>query len=108
MQAYGTIQSRDSIQQLANELAHAASSPAKVMLFGSYARGEATAHSDVDLLILEKEFHNRGEEYLRLMNVVGARNVDLILMKEDDFQMRSDWVGSLPYYAAREGVMLHG
>jgi predicted nucleotidyltransferase len=34
-------------------------SPDQIVLFGSYARGENTEKSDVDLLILKKKFRKR-------------------------------------------------
>jgi predicted nucleotidyltransferase len=102
------VESRSTIQQLADDLARAASVPAKIVLFGSHARGEQRESSDVDLLVLEAEIKDRPSEYFRLLEVVGMRNVDLILMKESDYHRRTGWVGSLPYYVNREGVVLHG
>ncbi len=46
----GRIVSRGRIKRLAEEIGRKFH-PRKVILFGSYARGEATADSDVDLLM---------------------------------------------------------
>jgi uncharacterized protein len=94
--------------ELANKLTLSASSPAKVMLFGSYARGEAKEGSDIDLLVIEKNISDKDEEYFKLFNAVRSANVDLILMLEDEYLARTNSVGSLPYRVSREGVMLHG
>ena len=50
--------------------------PASVMLYGSYARGEASAeHSDVDVLVLLKDAFERRAERKRTLELV----VDLSL-----------------------------
>lgn len=102
------MQSLESISLIAQRLAAVASSPAKVMLFGSYARGEATEESDVDLLVIEKEIADKDEEYFKLFSAVRSANVDLILMQEADYLARTRSAGSLPYRVCKEGVMLHG
>ena len=101
--------SEESIALAAQRIAAASSSPAKVILIGSYARGDATEDSDVDLVVLQKEFVNKGQEYLRLIGEVHKvmTRVDLILMREDDFEWRSLVGGTLPYWAKKEGRVLH-
>jgi uncharacterized protein len=101
--------SEESIALAAQRIAAAASSPAKVILIGSYARGDATEDSDVDLVVLQKEFVNKGKEYLRLIGEVHKvmTRVDLILMREEDFEWRSLVGGTLPYWAKKEGRVLH-
>jgi uncharacterized protein len=101
--------SQESIALAAQRIAAASSSPAKVILIGSYARGDATEDSDVDLVVLQKEFVNKGQEYLRLIGEVHKvmTRVDLILMREDDFEWRSLVGGTLPYWAKKEGRVLH-
>ena len=101
--------SQESIALAAQRIAAASSSPAKVILIGSYARGDATEDSDVDLVVLQKEFVNKSQEYLRLIGEVHKvmTRVDLILMREDDFEWRSLVGGTLPYWAKKEGRVLH-
>ena len=101
--------SEESIALAAQRIAAASSLPAKVILIGSYARGDATEDSDVDLVVLQKEFVNKGKEYLRLIGEVRKvmTRVDLILMREDDFEWRSLVGGTLPYWAKKEGRVLH-
>ena len=74
-----------------------------------HARGDATEDSDVDLVVLQKEFVHRGEEYLRLIDEVhkSLTRVDLILMREEDFEWKSTVGGTLPYWAKKEGRVLH-
>jgi predicted nucleotidyltransferase len=48
--------SSEQIQQAVERLV-AAANPSKVILFGSYARGDATEDSDLDLMVIEQEVH---------------------------------------------------
>ena len=57
------------IQQVVERLVKAAN-PSKVILFGSYARGDATEDSDLDLMVIEQEVQNAGEEMIRLHRAV--------------------------------------
>jgi uncharacterized protein len=101
--------SEESIVLAAQRIAAASSSPAKVILIGSYARGDATEDSDVDLVVLQKEFADKANEFRRLNKEVRKelRRVDLILMREEDFEWRSLVGGTLPYWAKKEGRVLH-
>lgn len=92
----------------AQRLAAAASRPATVILFGSYARGDATEGSDIDLLVVESELVDKAAEYLRLKAAVGriGVGVDLLLFSRADFERRSQVPGTLPYLAKKEGKVL--
>lgn len=62
--------------------------PEKIILFGSYAYGEPTEHSDLDLLIIKESNlprYKRGREvrkYLRGMKVA----VDLVVYTRDEVE----------------------
>ncbi len=101
--------SQESIALAAQRIAAASSSPAKVILIGSYARGDATEDSDVDFVVLQKEFKDRPNEYRCLIAEVHkcVGRVDLILMREDDFEWKSRVGGTLPYWAKKEGRVLY-
>ena len=43
-----------------------ASSPARVVVFGSCGRGDATQDSDLDLLVIQKSVDDFTKEYTRL------------------------------------------
>ncbi|MDI1243818.1 MAG: nucleotidyltransferase domain-containing protein, partial [Rhodoferax sp.] len=58
--------SPEHIAQTTRRLVARAGHPAKVILFGSYARGDADDGSDLDLMIVEHELTDRATEYLRL------------------------------------------
>lgn len=61
--------SPDNIRSLVNKIA-TTYQPDKIMLFGSYATGQATEDSDVDLLIIKETGvprHQRGREVRRFL-----------------------------------------
>lgn len=97
------------ITQAAERVAKAASRPATVIVFGSYARGDASEASDLDLLVIEPELPDKAGEYLRLKAALGrvGVGVDLLLFARPDFERRSQVPGTLPYRAKRQGRVLH-
>ena len=63
------------------------SSPARVVVFGSYGRGDATQDSDLDLLVIQKSVDDFTKEYTRLREAIGAIGVgvDLLLVTEEQY-----------------------
>jgi predicted nucleotidyltransferase len=99
----------ETLQSAARRLAATAARPARVILFGSYARGDADAASDVDLMVVESAFDDKAGEYLRLKEAIGRLGVgvDLLLCTEPEFERRSQVPGTVPYWAKKEGKVLH-
>lgn len=97
------------IQEMARRLVGIARQPASVILFGSYARGDADEASDVDFLVVEEELEDKASEYMRLREALGSLpvGVDLLLLSRHDFERRSQVKGSMPYRARTEGRVLH-
>jgi predicted nucleotidyltransferase len=87
----------------------AAHAPLRVIVFGSYARGDADEGSDLDLIVVEREIPSKGEEMLRLNRAIGwiGKGVDVLVYSEEDFARRSAIPGTAPYWAAREGKTLY-
>ena len=89
-------------------------SPEAIILFGSRARGDARADSDVDLLVIEKEpfspQRSRRKEVARLQMALRELPLskDILLYSRDEFE---HWRNSLNHQAgraSREGRLLHG
>lgn len=84
----------------------------KIILYGSYARGDFKVNSDMDLMILtslsdneikklENEVYDVAFEYEMTYGIVISVNVK----NEDHFNY---WLGALPYYdnVKKEGIVL--
>ena len=97
------------LSEAVRRVAASATQPATVIVFGSYARGDADEGSDLDLLVIEPELPDKAGEYLRLKEAIGriGVGVDLLLYAHRDFQRRSQVPGTLPYRARAEGKVLH-
>ena len=100
---------QQTILDAARRAANAASSPASVMLFGSYARGDADDGSDLDLLVIERDVPDKAAEYLKLHRAIGSMGVgvDVLVMSGEEYARRSQVPGTVPYWAAKEGKLLH-
>ena len=96
------------IQQAVQRVLEVAA-PSRVILFGSHARGDADAGSDLDLLVVEPEVSNVGEEMMRLHKALWPLNipVDILVCSESDFEKKREWQSSAIYWAAREGRVLY-
>lgn len=97
-----------TIQAAADRLAAAASSPCRVILFGSYARETADEGSDLDLMVIEQEIADK-TEYLRLRKAIGriGTGVDVLIYSKDEAMRRSQVPGTVLYWAVKEGKVLH-
>jgi predicted nucleotidyltransferase len=93
-----------TIEKAANLLREAAPG-AKVILFGSYARGDATDGSDLDFLVVEPEVRARRKESVRLRDVLRPLRipVDIIVASEKTFRYWADTPNTVICGAAREG-----
>lgn len=98
-----------TLQQAVDRIV-AAAKPSRVIVFGSYGRGDATEDSDLDLMVIAPEVENKYEEMIRLNRAVGnvGTGVDLLVYSEREYQRRSQVPGTVLYWARREGRALYG
>ena len=84
--------------------------PEKVILFGSYAHGNPTEDSDLDLLIVKDSNlprYKRGREvrrYLRGLKIA----IDLVVYTKDEIQKWSNVKTSFITTVMEEGKVLYG
>lgn len=60
------VATEELIERAGRALIDAVPAPAKVILFGSHARGDADERSDFDFLVIEQDVENRLAETTRL------------------------------------------
>lgn len=84
-------------------------SPSRVILFGSYGRGEADEGSDLDLMVILPKVADKYKEMVRLHEAIGtlAVGVDLLVYSDAEFERRSQVPGTVLYWARKEGQQLY-
>ena len=80
-----------------------------MVLFGSYARGEATENSDLDLLVIKSRLSKSGQEKVAYRSAVGSIGVgvDILVYSPKQVAERLNWCSSPIYWALREGKVLY-
>ena len=83
--------------------------PRRLILFGSLARGDADASSDVDLLVLVDTGGSRREIADRIDKALADRTfgLDVIVMTSEQFERQKRVVGTIARQAWREGKVLY-
>lgn len=83
--------------------------PTRIILFGSHARGDATADSDLDFLVVMPFSDSRLKPCVEIRKVLRGFGVpkDVILLTPDEFETYRDVPGSIAYPATHEGQVLH-
>ena len=83
--------------------------PVQIILFGSYARGEAHPHSDVDLLVVFSECADKRKTAVEIRRVLRDMPVpkDIIVSTPEELERKRDWVGTVLRPAQKEGVILY-
>ncbi|MEW5825460.1 MAG: nucleotidyltransferase domain-containing protein [Candidatus Bipolaricaulota bacterium] len=83
--------------------------PDRVILFGSAARGDADAHSDIDLLVVKANIPHRGrmteDIYVGLLGV--RRAVDAVVVDAEDLRKYGDAHALIIRPALREGRVIY-
>lgn len=100
-----SIAVEEMIERAGRALIDAASAPAKVVLFGSHARGDADDGSDLDFLVIERELPDRAAEAVKLRRALTGfgKPVDVIVMDEALVKRRAKVKGTMVDRALREG-----
>lgn len=83
-----------------------------IYLFGSYARGEETENSDIDIYVVTNKFDNNKIDYPAMADVGMAlrwmnRPKDIFCLSKEEFLRRAGRNTGLERVVAREGVKIY-
>ncbi len=83
--------------------------PERIILFGSGAKGLMTRDSDLDLLVIERDFESRRKECSRLRQALGDIGipVDVFAMTPERFEETKGVIGGLAYPANKYGKVIY-
>lgn len=83
--------------------------PVRIVLFGSRARGEATARSDVDLLVVLPEVANKRHAAVEVLRALGDLPVaaDVVVTTPEELARRGQVNGDVLRAALREGKVVY-
>lgn len=83
--------------------------PERIILFGSHARGDATAQSDIDLLVVMPDGTDRRQTAIAIKEVLHDVRVpkDVIVTTPDLITRHGNLVGTILRPALREGKELY-
>lgn len=98
----------DAIAEAGRRLAAHASSPARVVLFGSRARGEGRPDSDLDFLVIEEHVESKLDEMVRLRDALADSDVavDVLVVSRSEAERARLRPGSVVRRALAEGRVL--
>lgn len=100
---------RDWVPEVVDDVVRAVD-PVRLLIFGSVARGDAHAESDLDLLVvLERLDKSRRRDMMRLVrrSIDAPIPVDVLVTDVEEFEARRDVNGSPYYWPAREGEVVY-
>ncbi len=86
----------------------------QIILYGSYARGDADEESDIDIMVLcnndQEEADARSMDVFRIVDKVAFDNDIMIQTNVKNVDFFRHWVNDLPYFEniQKDGVVLYG
>jgi uncharacterized protein len=94
-----------TIRKVADALLAATPPGSQVILFGSYARGQADSRSDLDFLVVEPEVQDLAAEMVRLRRALRGMvlPIDVIVLSRQRFEYWKDTPNTLAHRAMKEG-----
>jgi predicted nucleotidyltransferase len=83
--------------------------PLRILLFGSWARGEARSESDIDLLVVLPEVEDKRQVTILIGNSLSNLPVskDIVVTTPAEIAARGDQIGNVLRPALREGIIVY-
>ena len=83
--------------------------PEQVILFGSYARGQAGPDSDVDLLVVMPVYGSKRKAAVEIDLMLAGSGLpkDIIVVTPEEMARTRDVIGTIVYPAVREGKVMY-
>jgi predicted nucleotidyltransferase len=84
--------------------------PAKIILFGSRAKGTDRRDSDIDLLIIKDAMPSKRDLKLRIRRLFPRQNfsMDLFVLTSEEFRKQQNVANTIARAAVREGRVYYG
>jgi predicted nucleotidyltransferase len=96
------------IREAAERLGKAARSPARVILFGSYARSEPVTDSDLDFLVVQQDGFSHRREIVRLQETLSPLRIPAeVLVVSHEEAAQPERAGDAVRDALAEDVVLY-
>lgn len=86
----------------------------KIILYGSFTRGEGASGSDLDVMVLldmkEEAIEKHSEEVLALAVALTTRYGIVVSIQKNNIDFFNEWADTLPFFhnVINEGVELYG
>ena len=102
------MQDEEIIQTIVSRIAETIH-PQKIILFGSWARGERGPHSDIDILVIQESSQPRPQRYAQVRRLFWGMGLamDILVYTPEEFERYQSVPGSFTYTVAQEGKVLY-
>ncbi|MBU1487671.1 nucleotidyltransferase domain-containing protein [bacterium] len=100
--------SKQIIDEIVDRIVESAK-PTKIILFGSFARGDQAQESDIDILVIEDEVISRRKEMVKIRRTLRDMRVpvDIIVASKKQIEEYGWIYGTALFSAMQEGKTLY-
>ena len=83
---------------------------ARVVVFGSWGRGEPRPDSDLDLMVVTDQVGTLAERQAAIRSLLRGIGVplDVVVYTREEYERLRSWRSSVAGIADREGILVHG
>ena len=95
---------REAVERIVHQF-----KPLRIILFGSWARGQADPDSDLDLLVILPTIEDKRQTAIRIGNALSDLPVskDIVVTTPEEIAARGDLIGQVLRPALREGKVVY-